>query len=343
MKNRIVYLDILRIIACFSVVFLHVAASKWGETSVYTFEWQVFNFYDCLVRFCVPVFVMISGVFFLEPDRDINFKKILNNNIFKIVQVFIFWSLIYSIYKIVIKNASINLSFFLEIMYGYYHMWFLFMIVGLYIITPFLRKIAKDKKLIEYFILLSFIFCYIVNLVMFIPKISEIIEIIINKINLVFVLGYTGYFFTGYYLNKYELDLKIKKLIYILATISLLATILISSFLSVKSGNPNSSLHGYLLPNTFIISCAIFIFSKENILRNKLIKYNLEIINKISSVSLGIYMIHVLYLEILSKIGISTLDFNPIISVPLISILVFMCSYITVYIMSKIPFLRKYV
>lgn len=342
MKKRILYLDILRVIACFAVIMIHVTVSNWNTTSVYEFEWKVFNFYYLSFRFCVPVFVMISGVFFLEPDKNIDLKKILNN-ILRIVQVFIFWSLIYETYSVVVKRGTINLIFFINIIYGHYHMWFLFMIVGLYIITPFLREIAKDKRLIEYFIILSFIFGYLVNFLMFIPKMNTIIEVIINKMNLFFVLGYTGYFFTGYYLNKYELDLRIKKLIYILAIISLLATILISSFLSIKSGKPNSSLCGYLLPNTFVISCAIFIFFKEKISKKKFGKYSLRIIEKLSLLSLGIYMIHVLYLEIFSYIGISTLGLNHIISVPLIAILNFLCSYITVNIMSRIPFFRKYI
>lgn len=214
MKKRILYLDILRVIACFAVIMIHVTVSNWNTTSVYEFEWKVFNFYYLSFRFCVPVFVMISGVFFLEPDKNIDLKKILNN-ILRIVQVFIFWSLIYETYSVVVKRGTINLIFFINIIYGHYHMWFLFMIVGLYIITPFLREIAKDKRLIEYFIILSFIFGYLVNFLMFIPKMNTIIEVIINKMNLFFVLGYTGYFFTGYYLNKYELDLRIKKLIYI--------------------------------------------------------------------------------------------------------------------------------
>lgn len=118
---------------------------------------------------------------------------------------------------------------------------------------------------------------------------------------------------------------------------------MISSFLSIKSGKPNSSLCGYLLPNTFVISCAIFIFFKEKISKKKFGKYSLRIIEKLSLLSLGIYMIHVLYLEIFSYIGISTLGLNHIISVPLIAILNFLCSYITVNIMSRIPFFRKYI
>ena len=52
----------------FAVMILHVAASKWGETDVDSVEWCAMNFYDSIVRWVVPVFVMISGALFLKND-----------------------------------------------------------------------------------------------------------------------------------------------------------------------------------------------------------------------------------------------------------------------------------
>ena len=61
--KRIYYLEVLRVIATFSVVLLHVAADKWyGEIG--TFSWKIFTVYIGLTRFCVPIFLMISGVLF---------------------------------------------------------------------------------------------------------------------------------------------------------------------------------------------------------------------------------------------------------------------------------------
>ena len=48
--DRIVYLDLLRIISIFAMMLLHIAASQWGNISVYTLAWQTFNIYDSLVR-----------------------------------------------------------------------------------------------------------------------------------------------------------------------------------------------------------------------------------------------------------------------------------------------------
>lgn len=63
-QGRVLYLDLLRIFCIFSMMLLHVCAIPWYSVPVSSFAWQVLNVYDSSVRFCVPVFVMISGVFF---------------------------------------------------------------------------------------------------------------------------------------------------------------------------------------------------------------------------------------------------------------------------------------
>ncbi|NLV90708.1 MAG: acyltransferase family protein, partial [Tenericutes bacterium] len=65
MKRKL-YMDVIRIVAIFAVVLLHVAADNFYVFKYTSFEWQVLNVYDSLVRFCVPLFFMISGVLFLR-------------------------------------------------------------------------------------------------------------------------------------------------------------------------------------------------------------------------------------------------------------------------------------
>ncbi len=76
---------------------------------------------------------MISGRFFLDPDREMPFSKILRS-VERLVLAFVVWNVVY-------------------------HFWYLYMIVGLYLITPFLRRIAEDKQLSEYLSDFSFCLC----------------------------------------------------------------------------------------------------------------------------------------------------------------------------------------
>lgn len=90
-NHRTVYFDVLRIIAICAVVVLHMSAQNFVESGVDTPEWQALNFYDSIVRWSVPVFVMISGALFLDGENSIG--KLYKKNIARIPVAFIFWSI----------------------------------------------------------------------------------------------------------------------------------------------------------------------------------------------------------------------------------------------------------
>ena len=81
-NERTAYFDYLRVFATFAVVILHLSGQNWNNTNVNGFEWRVFNGYDSLVRWAVPVFVMISGALFL--DRNISPKKIYSKYVLRL-------------------------------------------------------------------------------------------------------------------------------------------------------------------------------------------------------------------------------------------------------------------
>ena len=59
-KQRIDYLDYLRLVAIFGVITVHVATSlNFYHQDYAGLNWQILNFWDGLNRFCVPVFIMI--------------------------------------------------------------------------------------------------------------------------------------------------------------------------------------------------------------------------------------------------------------------------------------------
>jgi len=81
-NNRILYPDILRILAVFAVMMIHVSASGFYTNPVQSFTWQVVNFYECMVRWAVPVFVMVTGMFFLNLSKRDNFVKTISQEYF---------------------------------------------------------------------------------------------------------------------------------------------------------------------------------------------------------------------------------------------------------------------
>lgn len=141
-KERVFYLDLMRIIAIFNVIILHIAAYFWAEQPINSYNFNIMTMYDSLVRFCVPLFVMISGILWLNPKKEVDIKNIYRKNILKIVIAFIFWSSIYSALEVLFLGGIGIEEFIWKCVTGHYHMWFLYMIIGLYIITPLIRKIT---------------------------------------------------------------------------------------------------------------------------------------------------------------------------------------------------------
>ena len=87
--DRIQYFDYLRIFAVFSVVLLHVLAGHlWDDIGKPSF--LVFDYYSAATRWCVPVFVMISGALFLDPDRDIHMERLHKKNLLRLVTALAF-------------------------------------------------------------------------------------------------------------------------------------------------------------------------------------------------------------------------------------------------------------
>lgn len=345
--DRKIYIDLLRIIATFLVIAVHVSGFGLKYTEINTFNWQCLNFYYSITSCGVPLFVMISGIFFLNPSKNISIKKIYSKYILRIVIAFIFWSAFYAfgnnIHFIINKDLSGFLySFFKAFIVGHFHLWFLYMMIGIYIIVPFLKVIAKSKELCEYFILLSFLFVSIIPFIQKIPFLNFTIAVT-DKMNLNFVLGFVGYYIAGYYFTTYEIKKKIKIIIYIMAIISWLLSIFATSYISIINNKHDMELYSNLNANTILVSIALFIFFKDHFRKLNFTQKQSQLIINISKYTFGIYLIHVFYVSILFALGMNVAVFNTLLSVFVISSIVFIVSYITIFFIDKIPYLRKYI
>ena len=158
MKNeRNIALDVTRIIAVLSVVMIHTSAGLVTSYEIGSPEFMWGNILDSVSRIGVPLFIMISGSLMLDENRNVSIKGLLSHNIPNIVVLLIFWSGFYSIYFNVVaptmRGETVNFrNALFSFIDGYYHLWYLFMIIGLYFITPFLREFVRkeNKRLVVF-------------------------------------------------------------------------------------------------------------------------------------------------------------------------------------------------
>ena len=352
--NRTLYYDILRIVATFAVILLHVSCSYW-DTNTFNLDWNVRNIYDSLVRWCVPIFVMISGALFLNPQKQIFTKKLYTKNIVRIISAFFLWSFIYTIYQYVFINNQDITTLIVYFFNGPYHFWFLYMIVGLYITVPILRQITKDISTTKYFLIIAFIFTFVLPVLL--TSISTALPVLTSKsigisailfkyfesLELYTIAGYSGYFILGYYLNYiFNPSKRQLKFIYSLGIISFILIATFTASISYIKGGLSEDFYDYLTLFVLFEAIAVYLFVKNFTPKLKLSLKAIKIITYLSNISFGIYCVHILVLSILSIIGFSSTRFNTIISIPIISVLTFIISSLIAICLHKIPFCRKY-
>lgn len=354
MESRILYLDIHRTLAIFAVITLHICAQGFLTTPIsQNSEWHILNFYESLTHWAVPLFVMVSGTIFLDPQKHIRPSKLYQKNILRIVVALLFWGILYN--SIHIVNTSFAEGggadvFFIEISKqiihfifrpAWYHLWFLYMIIGLYILVPLIRVFTKSAKK-EHYHYLFLIYFFTGSLL---PFAQNFLSLFNEKLKFYFeikeVLGYTCFFILGYYLSKFELQQRTKKWIYILAGLSIILQILGTALISYKIGSTYKLLYKAYTPNIFIQSIAVYLFIKD-FAQRKFFNNHQKLILRLSKYSFGIYLVHDIFNIIFVKIGFTATYFSPIFAIPLRAAITFFLSFFIIYILDKIPFIRKY-
>ena len=344
-SNRVYYLDLLRILACFAVIVVHVSELNFGDQC--NSQWAISNIYDSMTRWCVPVFVMISGALFLDPKRNFSLKSIIRKNIFRLITAFAFWSIIYAIYCHLCFKPMNASGLIAEILIGPGHLWFLYMIIGIYITIPIMRKIASDKQLTKYFLLLSLIFTFcipffirILDLIPSLKPISALANNLFTFFDFNIGAGFLGYFLLGHYLNCTSFSKKTENLILALVIISYLTIAGVTYLICATTSVDDKFLYSNFSPLVIFEAMAMFVWIK----RLKLHEYKLS--NKfahIAKLSFGIYLAHMLVFYILESIGLTANIVSPILGIPLMSIATFITCYGLAFILSKIPYLNKYI
>lgn len=341
-KRRQTELDMLRILALLAVISVHCTGMGTDALPVMDRSKQILIFFDAIVTWQIPVYVMISGRFFLDPEREVSSHKILKS-IWRIVIAFVFWNVVYQIYY-VLSGAYAGLNWkgiLLQAMIGPYHFWYLFMIVCMYAITPFLRKIAVDKRLTEYFIILFLLFEFITYYGAEFPAIGSAVAELLVKTNFHFTLGYSGYYLLGYYLYKYGIPDHVEFLLYALAAVLLIAVGFVTVHRALIEGSNKEWYTKYLMPNIAIEASAIYTLFTKRVAKYSFSDNAVKWITKLSEYSFGVYLIHALVVELMGSAGLTPIIISPFIMHPIIILLTFGISSILVWLIRMVPCIGK--
>lgn len=297
---------------------------------------------------------MISGTLFLDPNKNIKFIQLWGKNIFRLITALFFWTIIYCAYEYLCNGTDVHMIKMYMIT-GYWHLWFIIMIIGLYIVTPILRPLTASRHLIEYYLMLSFVAAIAVptlrNTV--VPNIewlanregiTRIFETF-GTMELSLLMGFTCYYILGYWLSVTKFKSETRKLLYVLCLISFIVNLLGNEIMTGSQDSIATPFDSSFSVNVWFESIGLYVFAKYNL---EIIKSTHECIKKaikrISNCSFGIYLVHILLREILDKyFKVNAIVINPIIMVPVLSLAIFILGYCVSALIHKIPILKKYI
>ena len=296
--NHLIFPDLLRIIASYTVILVHVTSIGLHDYPIGSHVWSTSLAVNSVTHWAVPVFFMISGMFFLDPERNFSLSKLYHHNIYKIIRCIIFFGIFYSILDQYIYS-TISLKSIIIALYGIitantgYHLWFLYSLVILYISVPLLRLFTEraTQTQLKY----ALVFWFVSSLKDFFPF-------------SMFILGdYAGYFVLGYYLHRYKLALRTKRVFQIMAFFCFITTPILNIILSSSFGLANgSALTNSLGLSSFIIAVSIFI-SVSQLEHCDFPQKIRTFIYRLSSLSFGVYLTHVFFISLFFRILTSSI------------------------------------
>lgn len=345
-SNKIIFLEYLRSICAIVVVIDHIAiaAIHLFEKEASSIDMFIYHGIQHWSHFAVPIFLMISGYLLLGTEKPINYTRTLNKyikrmiiNLMLIGSFFAYLEILFSV-KAFSLNDFIKAIYFTLIGKTWDHMWYLYVLIGIYFILPILKPIFQylEIKTLDCFLLILFIFNSILPTIKELFNFSLGIQIPISSI-------FLFYFLLGGRLRK-STQIKILNRPIFLLCVMLIP--FVCAFLEyIKGLQYLESLSNYSSP--IIVTISLSLFLNIDTYKKKFEQYWItihgKIIKHIADNSFGIYIFHMLFINILYKVfKFNPIDFNVLILIP-ITIAIIIISDITTIIYRKIPIIGKYI
>lgn len=352
------YLDFLRIFATIAVVSIHVSATKWSQADVFGIEWKTYNIFDSISRWAVPAFLMISGALFLQRDA-IPIKNIYSKYIGRLCCAYLFWSVFYYLFSG--KSSVIDqvgalfkpgkTDKLISIINGKYHMWFIPMIIGIYMCLPIIKQIVSNKKVMDYFLIISFAFSFLFPQIVYLVRDfgNENLVKLVNAISnfkdalyLQIIVNFVFYFVLGYRLSILDLNRVKRVIIYLVGIGSFLFTVIITDVVSTNNGKAISTYYGNMTVNVLLEAVSLFVLFKYigfDIKSDKINKFFVLL----SKWSFGAYLVHIYVLEKMNHLHMLSFVEAPYVKVPFTILIVFVISIAISAICNCIPIVKKYI
>ena len=361
MKDRIAFVDYVRMVACFMVMLVHASENFYGadasglagNVSMLANEANRFwvAFYDGgVARTAVPLFMIVSAFLLVPVKSGLTMGQFYKKRFMRILPPFFTFMLLYTFLPLAWGGMTWEQSlndlkmFFFNFPSMAGHLWFMYPLISLYIIIPVVsqwleRASAKDER----------IFLGLFVLSTFIPWIHLFVspeiwgECFWNRFSaLWYCSGYLGYLVLAHYI-RFHLNWSRKKKLTV-GAISFAAGAFFTAWSFWLKGEPGVVIETPLLewgwefctPNVLLATFGLFLMFTciEQ-------KQAPAFVTETSKLSFGMYLVHMFFLAPIASFFVAGNQAEPLIpvalAIPVIAVLTFICCWITIKLLSYLP------
>lgn len=330
--NRINYIDSLRVLATILVIFIHVSSMFISTQDLHVDDagFFAYKFTHTFCSMAINLFLMISGILLLKRNNDIPYTQVLTRYIYRIVlALLIFGFPMCLLEQFMQSNGSTYSEMIMfsvvNLLTGncWTHMWYLYMLIGIYMVLPVLNSyFAKNDKTEQRYFMMGLIIFGVI-----IPSAKLFFDIQIT--NYIRFNSYVAIFALGYYIHNHISSNR--KTITIASVLSVLY--IVFCFCKVHYGN---ECYGPTYFSSVIFAGALLVIVR----RFPLFKV---LCGSLAKHCFCLYLVHPIFLNILFKIIHieRILTFHSVINMCIVFLVAFGCSFILSIILHKIPFLSQ--
>lgn len=340
-SERLSYADVLRCAAALAVVALHCSGATLGAEDPASTRYLVLNVLNGATRWAVPMFLMLTGMLLLDPQRPMPTKKWLGY-LGRMGAATLVWGFFYAFYDS--RETHMGMERLLEALIRmvrgelHFHLWYLPMLLGLYLLLPAMRALVKGSSRRGLWYLTGLWAAVSLGLntyyVLFAPASGRAWY---NLLGLYSLSSYMGYLLLGYLLKTCTLTRSRAAVCYALGALGLAVTWEGSRQLSLAAGHSDGRLYEILTPNICLLAVALFVAAR------RLEVGRHPIWAKLSALTFGVYLVHPYLLHLCQERGLPDPAWNVAWAVPLEAVAIFIASLAVSWLLRHVPKVGKYI
>lgn len=344
-KKRIFYLDEIRALAILLILLVHTV--KWFIPNLvpHSISWIYGEVLMCIGNLGVLLFFMISGALLLNKEYDIG--DFLKRRFTRVLIPFIFWIIIAALFRIFVMGHSATINGIINIVFFEGYVWFIWTILGLYLFSPVINSFINQYgvKGCEYFLIIWFFTSILISLNIY-P---------IMNVELSYFAGYLGCMVLGWYLSNKEFKSVGDKSMMLMGVLLFLISTLVLVYFICNSIPIGSDVKLAALPILEATGIYLAIKYAADYAQNKTTSFTSKIyffikdsfigklIFSLSICSYGIYLVHYFPIWMFRIIDKTAHIFSRSIFKwePIIFLTVVIFSWVLIWSISKVPYLKK--